>query len=146
MLSCLQMKSKQIKAENNISSYTEILISSFSELPEEIKGCSCVLYAGSKAIKNKQYLFARTQGEGANKNVAFVNINESLEKFTETNWEKINQNKLLVNFSNEKYYMSLLLKTLNKDSEDTWGNTGIITIRNKAKKTKQFFVVGECGY
>lgn len=151
-LSCDSKKPSQTSTENPTTSVEkpstpikEIVFSPFSEIPDEVSGCTCVLYRDEAARNQRQYLFATNQGSIDDKNTAYAMINDVLEKIIETSTSKSEDKMRTITYNNEKYDIIVMLKEVNAESEESWNQTGTITIKDKAGNCVKSPVVGVCG-
>ena len=119
-------------------------IDSFKNLPGEIEGCACYFSDGEDKLKENEYLFVSNYDS-----VAFMSIDKELVRLkmvsTTREPESFGDNDHIDIYRNDKYKVSLDIKYKKSSGEETWQNSGTITIDSKdgQRIVKKFF--GECG-
>ncbi len=119
-------------------------ISSFKKVPAEIEGCGCYFSADKEKYKQKQYLFAATYDS-----VAYIMVDQKLIRLkmlsTTRKPDTFGDYDHIEIYSSENYKVTVDIKYKKESGDETWTNTGTITIESKQgqKEVKKFF--GECG-
>ncbi len=141
---------KKPEVENKIetvnSDEIKLSLSSFSKIPEEIDGCSCIFSETEKEYEKRKYIFVSNFDS-----IAFVSVNNKIEKLNIT--ERVYKQNTIENedytciYKTENYKVTIKIEAdkTKEDSDEAWWNKGSITIENKngEKLTKKF--IGESG-
>lgn len=119
-------------------------IDTFKKFPNEIDGCSCYFSPSQQGFQRHEYLYVADFDS-----LAFISVDKTLiklklvsttqepETFGDTNHVKI--------FTSENYKVTVNVKYKKPNGDETWFNTGTITIETKeGRKTSRTFF-GECG-
>jgi|SRR3989338_10458423 len=112
-------------------------INTFSNLPNELNGGSCVFSLNIKDFDNGKYVFVNDYA-----NFGYSVINNEKENFT---LEKYDTDKGIFNYENEKYNLEIhIVKSVSSGTESSKIGA-ILTITNKNNISVVRNVVGECG-
>jgi hypothetical protein len=125
--------------ENIPSADGKITISTFTEFPPEIDGCSCYYSANESKFKSRIYLYADNLN-----NSAFVSINGTMTKFGLNKNDSLSPTKSRKTFSNEKYQVKIEVEQVGESGE-TWQQKGIMEIKSKTGDEMKIDIYGECG-
>jgi hypothetical protein len=123
---------------------SNLLLTDFNRLPEDIKGCSCYFSETPEKFKKEEYFFAASFDS-----IGFVAVNNMLTELklisTTREADTFGDNDHVAIYRSELYKVTVAIKYKKSNGDETWWNDGTITIENKngKKYTKKF--VGECG-
>jgi hypothetical protein len=113
-------------------------VATFSEFPPEIEGCSCTFSEGPKEDYST-HLYADNFD-----NMAFLNIDGKMEKFTLAETMKTPENRMDRIFRNEKYELRVdLEKSGQVDSATKYKGSFTLTPKGGTAIVKN--IVGSCG-
>jgi hypothetical protein len=117
-----------------------ITIGTFSNFPPEIDGCSCCYSKDSLDLKNGSYLYVNDFEQ-----TSFLNINGILTKFIQSEWKELNKTTRTAKAKSDQYELTIEIHDVRKNGDETWINTGTITVKDKNgnRTTRTFY--GECG-
>ena len=125
---------------------TEFNLDSFTKLPKEIEGCTCIFSKTEKDYEQEKYVFASNFDS-----IAFVSINNKIIKLKLKNRvykpKTVENEEYTCKYETEEYKVTIEIKadTTKPDSDETWWNKGLLIIENKeGRKITQKFV-GESG-
>lgn len=119
-------------------------IDTFSKFPDEIDGCSCYFSPDEQSFERQEYLYVANFDS-----LAFISVDKNLIKLklisTTREPETFGDTDHVDIYSNNDYKLTLDIKYKKSSGDETWTNTGTITIESKdgRKTTKTFY--GECG-
>lgn len=118
----------------------ELTIGTFSYFPSEIDGCSCCYSKDSLDFKNGSYIYANDFEQ-----TSFLKINGILTKFIQSERKELNKNTRISIAKSAQYELTIEIHDVRKNGDETWINTGKITVKDKNgnRTTKSFY--GECG-
>lgn len=131
--------SKTTVPESELSKNTGIVIDTFSDLPPEIEGCSCLFSNNKNDFESGKYIYADDyQGN------AFISINGEMKRFTLGNSHKVSDKHFTRTWISEDFDVTLKYKQVG-EIEETWQQKGTIKIKSKTgtEVAKEFY--GECG-
>jgi hypothetical protein len=128
------------KTKNTNIKNQELTIGTFSNFPPEIDGCSCCYSKDSLDFKNGSYLYANDFEQ-----TSFLNINGILTKFIQSEWKELNKTTRTAKAKSDQYELTIEIHDVRKNGDETWINTGTITVKDKNgnRTTRTFY--GECG-
>ncbi|MBS1979279.1 MAG: hypothetical protein JST46_18055 [Bacteroidetes bacterium] len=132
------------KAVNNESPKTKIILDSFTNIPDEIQGCSC-FYSESedKHLKNEYFFVAGFDS------TAFISIDNKLLKLklvsTGREPNTFGDNDHTDIYKTDDYQITLDIKYLKQEGDEGWLNTGTITIQSKDGLKEIIKFYGGCG-
>jgi len=124
--------------------HSELNIDLFTSIPEKIDGCSCLFSSTKELYENNEYIFASNYDS-----LGFISINKEMtilklvssgrDQFSFGDYDHIDI------FKNENYIVTVEMKYKESSGEETWIDTGAITVENNKgeKITTSFY--GECG-
>ncbi|WP_396188165.1 hypothetical protein [Flavobacterium sp.] len=142
MIACEEKKSN--KSETKITNKKVLkktfTISSFSDFPPEIDGCSCYFSKDSLEFKNEKYIYMNDFA-----NISFLKINDTLVKFTQTDFKEVNKTTTVAKAKSNYYEMTIEVKDSVQSGDETWLKTGKIEITNKNGEVITETFYGECG-
>lgn len=117
-----------------------LLLTSFTEVPTEIDGCSCFLSTDSLDFKHNRYLYADDLQESA-----FMMVNGIMVKFSRTSHTDKDSLNSLSTYKAENIELTIESTKTRQTADEVWQETGTITVERSDGQaiTKTFF--GECG-
>ena len=118
-----------------------LVISSFSELPDEIEGCSCLFSADSLA-KNS-YLFASKYGSGTP--ISYIKVNGKMLRLTESEHTDTDSTSTFAIYKTDGIEVELDIKHGVKTGEESVKENGTITIKKEDGQTITKSIYGACG-
>ncbi|MCS6991669.1 MAG: hypothetical protein NZL95_07385 [Chitinophagales bacterium] len=113
-------------------------LKAFSEIPEEIIGCSCAFSVDSSTYEDGRFLYLDDMEK-----IAYVNINGTLTRLLVTERHSGERN-LTVRAANETYRISLEAGQLREYGEVTYLK-GILTVTDAHGTAAQLSIFGTCG-
>lgn len=119
-------------------------LDNFKKIPDEIDGCACYFSANEQSFKNREYVYAAGYDS-----IAFVSINHKFIKLrmisSERNPDSFGDNDHIEIYKSKDFKVTVDIRYLESSGEETWRNTGTITIETESgqKFFKKF--IGECG-
>lgn len=126
------------------NSNEEIGISPLSTFPEEIDGCSCAFSASKEQYEKNIYIFASNYDS-----LGFMTLNNERQILRlrdsgrdEFSFGDYDHTDI---FENENYIVTVDMKYKESSGDETWINTGTITVENKNGDKKSTKLFGECG-
>ncbi|AFD07875.1 hypothetical protein [Solitalea canadensis] len=122
------------------SSGNTIRIGSFSTLPPEIDGCSCVFSIDTNDFKNNRFIYVNNYEQ-----TSYMKVNGSLVKFTQVDVKENDDNSLIEYYKSDNFEMIIKGKDEGRNSDETWLKRGRIIIKNKKGSTILLNFYGECG-
>ena len=138
----LQLISTQ--EDENALKTTKISLDNFTDIPEEIDGCSCYFSETAQQFKNDEYLFAANFDS-----IAFVSVNKKLVKLTLISTTRepdtFGDEDHIDIYKSDIYTVIVAIKYRESSEDEIWWNDGTIRLesRDGQKVVKEF--VGECG-
>jgi hypothetical protein len=126
------------------STKQKIILDSFTDIPEEIQGCSC-FYSESeeKNLKNEYFFVAGFDS------AAFISIDNKLLKLTlvSTGRERhsFGDYDHVDVYKSDNFNVTLDIKYLKQEGDEGWSNTGTITVESKDGLKEIIKFVGGCG-
>lgn len=139
----LDTTSNTSKANSDTSQFFNS-IDTFKDFPAEIDGCSCYFSPNQQSFRKQEYLYVASFDS-----IAFISINKKMIKLklisTTRELETFGDADHVDIFFNDNFKVTVDTKYKKSTGEETWFNTGTITIETKdgRKATKIFY--GECG-
>ncbi len=119
-------------------------IDNFKNFPDEIDGCSCYFSPSQESFQRHEYLYVANFDS-----LAFISVDKKLIKLklnsTTRGPETFGDTDHVEIYTGEDYKVTVDIKYKKSSGDETWFNTGTITIENKeGRKTSRTFY-GECG-
>lgn len=125
--------------KNDASEIKNPALQSFSDLPEEIDGCSCLISENSTAFRKNEYIYVDNL-----QNLGFVQIDGEMIKLSLDEVENDSEMEIIAKGSNGEIDIKLDLRKSDKlDYVGSYFGTLEVTPKNGKKITKSVF--GECG-
>jgi hypothetical protein len=125
---------------------TPFTLNSFTTLPEEIEGCSCIFSKNEEEYKQDKFVFVSNFDS-----IAFVSINNKITKLKLTSRvykpNTAENEDYTCKYDAKEFKVTIEIKadTTKKDGYESWWNKGLIIIEhNSGKKITQEFV-GQSG-
>ena len=142
MFACGEKKSNEseTKVPNKEVSKKTFTISSFSDFPSEIDGCSCYFSKDSLDFKNEKYIYINDFA-----NISFIKINDTLVKFIQTEFKKVDKTTTIAKAKNDYYEMTIEVKDFGQNGDETSLKKGKIEIKSKNGEAITETFYGECG-
>ncbi len=137
-VSCVQSSTK--KGQVSPKTSDQLNIESFSELPDEIDGCSCYFSNDSNDFKSEKYIYVNDFAD-----ISFMKINGEMVKFKLTKYSKIDSLTSEAHATEGEYELTLRITKGIETGEETQLQTGTLILKTKQGKkiVKSFY--GECG-
>jgi hypothetical protein len=142
LFSCKQPANEQTQSEIGDNSYdsTAFSLDSFTEFPEEVRGCSCYFGLDSAAFAQGRYEFVSDFGE-----TAFVSINGEMTKFARISHEEVDSVTTKSRYEHADFWLSVELKDGPALDYEVSRKTGKLTLGNKNGKEIGVDLFGVCG-
>lgn len=117
-----------------------LLLTSFTDVPPEIDGCSCLFSSDSLDFKNNRYLYANDFAE-----VAFMKINGITVKFKQVSHQEKDSLSTFTIYRAEDLEMSIETKQTKKIDYEVMEETGTITVKRSDGQAITKTIYGVCG-
>lgn len=142
LFSCKQPAQEQAQSETAASpdDLTAFSLDSFTEFPEEVRGCSCYFGLDSAAFAQGHYEFVSDFGE-----TAFVSINGEMTKFARISHEEVDSVTTKSRYGHADFWLSVELKDGPALDYELSRKTGKLTLGNKNGKEIGVDLFGVCG-
>lgn len=119
---------------------TFLYISSFSDFPSEIEGCSCYFSNDSIDFKDSRYIYVNST------QISFLKVKGTLTKFTEVSHTDIDSLNSMAKYKSDAYEMTIEVKDKGKSGGETSLKAGTIKLTDtKSGQTLEKTFYGECG-
>ncbi|HEY4322827.1 MAG TPA: hypothetical protein VGN20_02545 [Mucilaginibacter sp.] len=128
-----KLRSRGIKQQVSLE------INTFTELPEEIYGCSSFFYLSKNDRKLKKYIYVNDFGQ-----FAFIKIGKTLEKFTLVKNYSIAGTRTLL-YKKDSILLKIQIKTKESTSDGGDFVTGTMAIQNGNGRTVVLDFIGDIG-
>ena len=119
-------------------------IDTFKKFPDEIDGCSCYFSPTQESFQQRQYFYVANFDSAA-----FVSIDKKLItlKLTSTTREpnSFGDYDRVDMYTSKDYKVVVDIKFKKQSGDETWFNTGTITIEDKKGRKISRTFYGECG-
>lgn len=114
----------------------ELDLTTFQKIPDEIDGCGCYFFLSKNDEAQNRYLMVNDFA-----NIAFISINNKLEKFLLKEHKENSKSYL---YSNANYIMKVEITEKTDGGEESSSVKGVITITKGEEEIKEYFI-GSCG-
>lgn len=123
---------------------TKLQLEYFKNLPGEIQGCSCLFSGTEGRFRQGEYLFAASFDS-----TAFISVDGDMEKlglvsttrkpgtFGDYNHTEV--------YRNDRYTVTVAMEYKGPSGDETWKNSGTITVEGTEGQRVVERFVGECG-
>lgn len=123
---------------------SQLSLDNFKGIPDEVLGCACYFSETDQKFKKNEYLFAASFDSVG---YVFVENRPVKLKLVSTGREpnSFGDDDHIDIYQSEHYIVTVDIKYIKSNGDETWWNNGMITIESKdgQKLSKKF--VGECG-
>ncbi len=131
-ISCAKEKTQSQKSET-------FTVNTFTDLPPEIDGCSCIFSEDSLSYAKEKYIYANDFAK-----TSFIKVNGKMIRLTET--EHANQNSVTKSKSiGDGYEVEIKAKVFRTTDLEYNEMEGTMTIKSKKGKTLTKTIYGVCG-
>ncbi|WP_162926905.1 hypothetical protein [Flavobacterium psychrotrophum] len=117
-----------------------LLLTSFTDVPSEIDGCSCLFSSDSLDFKNNRYLYANDFAE-----IAFMKINGTMVKFKQVSHQEKDSLSAFTTYRAKDLEMSIETRQTRKINYEVMEETGTITVKRSDGQAITKTVYGVCG-
>lgn len=118
-----------------------LFISTFTDLPNEIDGCSCLFSSDSVSYANNTYIFANDFAK-----VSFMQINGKLTKFEQISFIKNDSLSTTASYKSDGgVEIDIETKRGKEMGEESVEETGTITVKQDDGQTITKSIYGACG-
>lgn len=132
-------KNNEVIEENTTSESKALVLQAFTDLPDKIDGCSCLISENSTAFRANEYLYADNMQD-----VGFINIDGDMIELSLAESENDSEMEILTKGQNEEIEVTLDLRK--SDQLDYVGSYfGTLEVKTKDGRTYKKTVFGECG-
>jgi hypothetical protein len=140
--SCKRPAGEQTQSAPEVDAVEAIpfTLDTFTEFPEEVMGCSCLLAKDSAAFAAAEYVFVHDFGQ-----IAFVRINGEMTKFGQSSYEEIDSLTRVATYENPDFWLQIELKIGESLDYEVSRSNGKMTLRNKAGLEISSDLFGVCG-
>lgn len=120
---------------------SSLVLDSFTEVPPEVRGCSCYFSRNKQELQQQQYIYLNDY-----KKTSFISVGGKLEKlFLKNNPDSTAANKSGT-YANEEFELKVEIEKENDLAEELAGLEGHLILKElKSGKVQSFPFVGECG-
>lgn len=132
-----QLKNESKTSTIKTGASSKLNLGFFTIIPKEIDGCNCVFYISKKNKEEGKYVCVNDFT-----NLAFVKINEKMEKFELTENKKDTD---VYNYKNQYYDLRIEITKKIPESYETSSVEGVITIKTKEGDQLEQIFIGLCG-
>lgn len=127
------------KTESMNKKDSDIILQTFTELPDAIDGCACLFAEDNKAFKNGEYLYADNM-----QTAGFVKIGDEMVQVTLDESDNSSDIRILTTGKNEDIEVKLDIRK--SDQLDYQGSYfGTLEVKTKDGRKYKKTVFGECG-
>ncbi len=123
---------------------SKLFINVIQSLPEEIEGCGCYFSSDSADNIDKKFIFVSNYDS-----TAFISINNRLTRLklvkSGRDVSLFGDHDHLAIYESSQYKVTVDIKYLNSNGEETWLNQGTLFVENKSGQSILQKFVGECG-
>ncbi len=133
------LPAEQLQPKKESAAEPSILINTFSSIPPDIDGCSCLFSNSREDFKNRIYIYADNYQDDS-----FININGAQTKFKRFETKQISETHTVKKFSNNNFELIIEMKQVGQ-LDETWQQEGTLKLIKKSGESITRNIYGECG-
>ena len=137
MITCFSCQKSEQLSKDAVAK-EELDLRHFSNIPEEVNGCSCYLSASNKEFQAKEYLYVDNLTS-----VGYVHIGNNIRRLKVVKLK--NHEPSTYKVLKDSLYTVIIDLSQTSELDETWQQKGQMTVTSKDGNTTTKQIVGECG-